>query len=223
MLFRSSGPRLYTDYLTDLAVKRRKESSLEKLRAIYGVAGSGKTTLARGQGTDDAKLRKTERFPVLSPADVNKASEILVLSSSVSKDKLDNIFSATDRTYTLSSTTKAEHQKVRDQRTSRDVTGIGLEGRQPGVTSSVGVDTAVGEALLATRLGDKSVVLGRSQSGQVRRKSGDELVQVIKKKIGFTWGGFSPMTLGHESIMDSAAAMGISPEDFIYQIGRAHV
>ena len=83
-----SGPRLYTDYLTDLAVKRRKESSLEKLRAIYGVAGSGKTTLARGQGTDDAKLRKTERFPVLSPADVNKASEILVLSSSVSKDKI---------------------------------------------------------------------------------------------------------------------------------------
>ena len=176
------GPRLYTDYLTDLAVKARKESSLQKLRAVYGVAGSGKTTLARGQGTDDARLRKTERFPILTPEDVQKATEVLVLSSSVSKNKLDDMFSATDRTYTLSSTTQAEKEKVKAQRITRDITGVGLEGRQPGVTSGVGTDTAVGEALIGDRLGKRSVVLGRSQEGRLRRKSGNELVEVIKKK-----------------------------------------
>jgi hypothetical protein len=213
------GPRLYTDYLTELAVKARKDSSLQKLRAIYGVAGSGKTTLARGQGTDDARLRKTERFPILSPADIQKATEILILSSSVSKDKLDEIFSKTDRTYTLSSTTQAEKERIKSQRASRDTTGIGLEGRKPGTTSGVGTDTAVSEALLQDKLGDRSVVLGRSESGKLRRKSGNELVEVIKKKIGFTWGGFAPMTAGHESIMDAASAMGIRPEDFIYLVG----
>lgn len=214
-----TGPRLYTDYLTDLAVKRRKESSLDKLRAIYGVAGSGKTTLARGQGTDNAKLRQTERFPVLLPQDIQRATEILILSSTVSKKKLDEVFSNTDRTYTLSSSTNEERAAVKDRKISRDVTGIGLENRKPGSTSSVSTDSAVGEALLGDKLGRKSVVLGRTGSGKLRRKSGDELVEVIKKKIGFTWGGFSPMTLGHESIMDSAAAMGFSPEDFVYLVG----
>lgn len=215
----TTGPRLYADYLTQLAVKARKESSIEKLRAIYGAAGSGKTTLARGQGTDDAILRKTERFPILTPDDVKKATEILVLSSSVSKDKLDEVFSQADRTYTLSSTTKQEKDRVRSQRAGRDVTGVGLEGRKPGVTSNAATDTAVGEALLSDRLGAKSVVLGRTEAGGLRRKRGNELVEIVKKKIGFTWGGFAPMTAGHESIMDAAAAMGYSPEDFLYLVG----
>ena len=214
-----TGPRLYADYLTQLAVQARKAGDLNKLRAIYGVAGSGKTTLARGQGTDNAKLRQTTRFPILSPEDIQKATDIIVLSSSVSQKKLEEVFGATDRTYTLSSSTKAERDKVRGQRIIRDETGVGLEGRVPGSTSGVAADSAVGEALLADRLGNKSVVLGRSSSGRLRRKSGNELVDVVKKKIGFTWGSFSPMTAGHESIMDSAAAMGISPEDFIYLVG----
>ncbi len=214
-----TGPRLYADYLTDLAVKARKDSSLQKLRAVYGVAGSGKTTLARGQGTDQGKLRKTNRFPVLTPEDIQKANEVLILSSSVSKDKLDSIFSEVDRAYTLSSTTPAEKERIKAQRASRDTTGIGLEGRTPGGTTGVGKDTAVGEALLQDRLGSRSVVLGRSDSGKLRRKRGDELVQIIKKKIGFTWGGFAPMTVGHESILDAAAAQGISPKDFIFLVG----
>ena len=214
-----TGPRLYTDYLTQLAVQARKENSLDKLRAIYGVAGSGKTTLARGQGTDSGTLRQTERFPVLSPEDIQRATEVLVLSSSVSKDKLDSFFGDTDRTYTLSSTTKEEREGVRSRRVVRDISGIGLENRKPGSTTNVATDTAVGEALLSDRLGNRSTVLGRSESGRLRRKRGDELVDVIKKKIGFSWGGFAPMTAGHESIMDAAAAMGIAPEDFIYLVG----
>ena len=215
----SDGPRIYSDYLTKLAVNARKSSSIQKLRAIYGVAGSGKTTLARGQGTDNAKLRQTERFPILSPEDIQKATEILILTSSVSKTKMDDFLGDVDRAYTLSSTTSAERSRVKDQRGSRDVTGIGLEGRQPGTTMGVSTDTAVGEALLSDKLGDRSTVLGRSSSGRLRRKSGNELVEIIKKRIGFTWGGFAPTTAGHESIMDAAAAMGIPPEDFIALVG----
>jgi hypothetical protein len=213
------GPRLYTDYLTQLAVGARKDNSLQKLRAIYGVAGSGKTTLARGQGTDNGTLRKTERFPVLSPEDIQKATEILILTSSVSQTKIDDFFGDVDRAYTLSSTTDAERQGVRSRKESRDVTGIGLENRKPGTTMGVSTDSAVGEALLSDKLGSKSTVLGRSDSGRLRRKKGNELVDIIKKKIGFTWGGFAPTTAGHESIMDAAAAMGIPPEDFIALVG----
>ena len=214
-----TGPRLYSDYLTDLAVKARKENSLDKLRAIYGVAGSGKTTLARGQGTDVGTLRETNRFPILSPEDIQKASEVLILTSSVSKDKMEGFLSQVDRAYTISSTTAAEKERVKSQRTSRDTTGVGLEGRKPGTTTGVSTSTAVGEALLLEALGEKSVVLGRKENGGLRRKSGKELVEVIKKRIGFTWGGFAPTTAGHESIMDAAAAMGIAPEDFIALVG----
>jgi len=214
-----SGPRLYADYLTDLAVKARKEESLDKLRAIYGVAGSGKTTLARGAGTDIGTMRQTERFPILSPEDIQKATEVLILTSTVSKDKLEGFLREVDRAYTLSSTTPEEQQRILSQRSSRDITGIGLEGRQPGATTGVGTDTAIGEALLGDALGKKSVVLGRTGTGRLRAKNKNELVDVIKKKIGFTWGGFAPTTRGHESIVDAAAAYGIPPEDFIALVG----
>jgi hypothetical protein len=213
------GIRNYADYLTGLAVKRRKESSLQKLRAIYGVAGSGKTTLARRNKTDQATLRETERFPVLTPEDIDKATEVLVLTSSVSQKKLKEFLTQVDRAYTLSSTTPEEKERVRSQRTSRDITGIGLEGRQSGTTFGAPVDTALGEALLAENLGKRSLVLGRSSTGRLRPKRNDELVEIIKKKIGFTWGGFAPTTRGHESIVDAAAAYGIAPEDFIALVG----
>jgi endonuclease YncB( thermonuclease family) len=214
-----SGPRLYTDKLIEMAVKARKEQSLNKLRAIYGVAGAGKTTMARGQGTDKGTLRETTRFPILSPEDIHRANEIILLSSSVSQDKLDTLFADVDRAYTLSSTTSEEKERIKSQRASRDATGVGLEGRTPGSTTGVARDTVVGEALLADRLGDRSVVLGRTESGRLRRKRGDELVEIVKKRIGMTWGGFAPMTAGHESILDAAAAMGISPEDFVFLVG----
>lgn len=213
------GPRLYAEYLTDLAVKARKEQKLDKLRAIYGVAGSGKTTLARGQGTDIGTLRETTRFPILTPEDIDKASEVLILTSSVSRDKLEGFLSEVDRAYTLSSTTASEQERIKAQRASRDVTGVGLEGRTPGTTTGVSRDTAVGEALLGDALGKRSTVLGRSASGRLRQKKGNELVEIIKKRIGFTWGGFAPTTRGHESIVDSAAAYGIPPEDFIALVG----
>lgn len=215
----SDGPRIYSDYLTKLAVNARKSANIQKLRAIYGVAGSGKTTLARGQGTDNARLRQTERFPILSPEDIDRATEILILTSSVSQTKMEDFFGDVDRAYTLSSTTDAERQGVKSRKESRDVTGIGLENRKPGTTMGVSTDSAVGEALLSDKLGAKSTVLGRSDSGRLRRKKGNELVDIVKKRIGLSWGGFAPTTAGHESLLDAAAAMGIPPEDFIALVG----
>jgi len=214
------GPRNYTEYLTDLAIKARKDQSLKSLKALYGVAGAGKSSIATGRGSNDTgTLRQTNRFPILTPEDITKASEVMLLTSTVSQDKLEGMLQEVDRAYTLSSTTKEEKDRVLKQRTMRDVSGVGLFGRSAGSTTGAALDTAKEEALLEDRLGSKSVVLGRKEDGGLRRKRGSELVQATKKKIGLTWGGFAPTTAGHESMMEAAKAAGIPYEDFIALVG----
>ncbi len=214
------GPRNYTEYLTNLAIKARKEKSLKSLKALYGVAGAGKSSIATGRGSNDTgTLRQTNRFPILKPDDITKASEVMLLTSTVSQDKLEGMLQEVDRAYTLSSTTKEEKDRILKQRTMRDVSGVGLFGRAAGSTTGAALDTAKEEALLEDRLGSKSVVLGRKEDGGLRRKTGNELVQATKKKLAFTWGGFAPTTAGHESIMEAAKAAGIPYEDFIALVG----
>jgi len=215
----SGGVKEYSQYLRGLAVQARKDSSIDKLKAIYGVAGSGKTTLLKGSGSDQASLRDTERFPVLSPKDIQRANEIVIATSTVDDKKLDSFLQYADRVYTLSSTTRSEQKNVLAQRLGRDASGVGLEGRTPGATSGAELDTVLGEALLSDRIGDRSMVLGRSGSGRLRRKKNNELVETIKDRMAFTWGGFSPTTRGHESILDAATAAGIPPERFVALVG----
>ena len=216
----SKGPREYTQYLTDLAIKAKKETSIKKLTALYGVAGAGKSSIAMGRGANDAgRLRETNRFPILTPEDISKASEVMLLTSTVSKDKLDGALKEADKIYALSTTTQEEKDRIRKQRMMRDVSGVGLFGRRAGATTGVPTDSAKEEALLTDSFGSKAMILGRGNSGRLRRKRGDELVQITKKKLGFTWGGFSPTTAGHESIMDAAKAAGIPYEDFIALVG----
>jgi TP901 family phage tail tape measure protein len=214
------GPRNYTEYLTDLAIKARKEKSLNSLKALYGVAGAGKSSIVTGRGSNDnGTLRQTNRFPILTPEDITKASEVMLLTSTVSQDKLEGMLQEVDRAYTLSSTTKEEKDRILKQRTMRDVSGVGLFGRTAGSTTGAPLDTAKEEALLEDRIGSKSVVLGRKDDGGLRRKTGNELVEATKKKIGLTWGGFAPTTVGHESMMEAAKAAGIPYEDFIALVG----
>ena len=216
----SKGPREYTKYLTDLAIKAKKETTIKKLTALYGVAGAGKSSIAMGRGANDAgRLRETNRFPILTPEDISKASEVMLLTSTVSKDKLDGALKEADKIYALSTTTQEEKDRIRKQRMMRDVSGVGLFGRRAGATTGVSTDSAKEEALLTDRFGSKAMILGRGSSGRLRRKRGDELVQITKKRLGFTWGGFSPTTAGHESIMDAAKAAGIPYEDFIALVG----
>jgi hypothetical protein len=214
------GPRNYTEYLTNLAIKARKEKSLNSLKALYGVAGAGKSSIVAGRGSNDnGTLRQTNRFPILTPEDITKASEVMLLTSTVSQDKLEGMLQEVDRAYTLSSTTKEEKDRILKQRTMRDVSGVGLFGRVSGSTAGAPLDTAKEEALLEDRLGSKSVVLGRKDDGGLRRKTGNELVEATKKKLGLTWGGFAPTTIGHESMMEAAKAAGISYQDFIALVG----
>ena len=119
----------------------------------------------------------------------------------------------------MSTTTQEEKDRIRKQRMMRDVSGVGLFGRRAGATTGVPTDSAKEEALLTDSFGSKAMILGRGNSGRLRRKRGDELVKITKKKLGFTWGGFSPTTAGHESIMDAAKAAGIPYEDFIALVG----
>jgi TP901 family phage tail tape measure protein len=214
------GPRKYTEYLMDLATKARKNTSIQKLTALYGVAGAGKSSIAMGRGANDiGTLRQTNRFPILTPEDISKASEVMLLSSTVSQDKLEGMFKEADKIYGLSTTTQEEKDRVRKQRTMRDVSGIGLFGREAGSTTGAPTDTAKEEALLMDRFGDKTTILGRGDSNRLRRKKGNELVEITKKKLAFTWGGFAPTTAGHESIMEAAKAAGIPYEDFIALVG----
>ncbi len=60
----------YKEHLSNLAATRRSEGSLKRLSNIFGVAGSGKSTFLQG-GTraseaDNARLRKTNRYPILT-------------------------------------------------------------------------------------------------------------------------------------------------------------
>ena len=214
------GPRKYTEYLMNLATKARKDTSIKKLTALYGVAGAGKSSIAMGRGANDiGTLRQTNRFPILTPEDISKASEVMLLSSTVSQDKLEGMFKEADKIYGLSTTTQEEKDRVRKQRTMRDVSGIGLFGREAGSTTGAPTDTAKEEALLMDRFGDKTMILGRGDSNRLRRKRGNELVEITKKKLAFTWGGFAPTTAGHESIMEAAKAAGIPYEDFIALVG----
>jgi hypothetical protein len=216
----STGPREYTQYLTDLAIKAKKETTIKKLTALYGVAGAGKSSIAMGRGANDTgRLRETNRFPILTPEDISKASEVMLLTSTVSKDKLDGTLKEADKIYALSTTTQEEKDRIRKQRMMRDVSGVGLFGRRAGATTGVPTDSAKEEALLTDRFGSKAMILGRGNSGRLRRKRGNELVETTKKKLALTWGGFSPTTAGHESLMDAAKASGIPYEDFIALVG----
>jgi TP901 family phage tail tape measure protein len=214
------GPRKYADYLTDLAIKARKDTTIKKLTALYGVAGAGKSSIAMGRGANDAgRLRETNRFPILTPEDISKASEVMLLTSTVSKDKLDGALKEADKIYVLSTTTQEEKDRILKQRMMRDVGGVGLFGRKAGATTGAQTDSAKEEALLTDRFGSKAMILGRDSSGRLRRKRGNELVEATKKKLALTWGGFSPTTAGHESLMDAAKAAGIPYEDFIALVG----
>jgi len=193
------GPRLYTEKLTQLAVAARKTGNLPKLNSTYGVAGRGKTTLASrgfsnklGLGTDKGTLRETTRFPVLTPEDIQKATEIMLISSSVSQNDLKNVFVPSDTPFVLSTSTKEEQQLALTQRELRDQRGDN-QNRAPGSSLGAPLDSSVGEALIRDA-NKKATVLTTGPDGRLRRKRGNELVETVKSDIDLIQGSFSPFT-----------------------------
>lgn len=155
----------YTTRLGELAVKARKNKSLSKFIAIAGAAGSGKSSIATGKGANDnASLRKTTRSQILTPEDIDKVNEVIVLTSTASQTKLDSYLKDVDRAYILSSNSRDEQDQIRLNRDKRDLTGVGLYGRKPGTTRGAITDFALEETILRDELGKKATVLGRKKT-----------------------------------------------------------
>ena len=199
----------YTIQLAKLGVQKRKSGDLKKFRVIAGAAGSGKSSLATGvSANDSATLRQTVRSQIISPQDLDNVDEVLTITANVSDAKLEAYLRDADRTYTLSSDTKAEQNLVKDNKDSRDVTGKLLYDREPGRTKGVSPDFGIEQATLMDELGSKNVVLGRKEDAQgnltnrFRRKRGDELPEIVQAE-GFITGGFAPPTRGHRGAFDT--------------------
>jgi TP901 family phage tail tape measure protein len=194
----------YTTRLGELAAKARKNKSLSKFMAIAGAAGSGKSSVATGKGAnDDATLRKTTRSQILTPEDIEKVNEVFVLTSTASQTKLDSYLKDVDRAYILSSNSRDEQDRVRSNRSSRDLTGEGLYGRKPGTTVGANSDFGLEETILRDELGKRATVLGRKKdSFGLRRKRENELPEIVQAG-GFYTGGFAPPTRGHRGALDT--------------------
>jgi TP901 family phage tail tape measure protein len=194
----------YTTKLGELAGNARKSGSLSRFRAIAGAAGSGKSSLATGKGAnDDATLRKTIRSQILTPEDIDKVNEVIVLTSTASQTKLDAYLKDVDRAYILSSNSREEQDRVRSNRESRDITGEGLYGRKPGTTRAADIDFGLEETILRDELGKRATVLGRKKdSFGLRRKRESELPEIVQAG-GFYMGGFAPPTRGHRGALDT--------------------
>jgi len=202
---------LYSRELAKLAAQARKEESLSKLTAIAGAAGSGKSSLATGKGSpDDATLRKTIRSSILSPEDIAKVNEVIVLTSTASQEKLDAYLKDVDRAYILSSNTTEEQDQIGANRVQRDLTGEGLYGRKPGITNIAPRDFTVEESILRDELGKRATVLGRKPGGfGLRRKTEEELPEIVQAG-GYYTGGFAPPTRGHRGAFDTLLSNMIS-------------
>lgn len=198
------GYRGYKKYLNDLAIKARKSNTVNKLTNIVGMAGSGKSTLMLGnKASDNASLRQTNRFPIIKPEDIARASSIINVTATLDQQGVEDMNLA-DRTVALSSSTKQEQDLLRKRRKKRDreiaegtsETGFG---RSSGSTKSAPVDSGYFEALLQSGLTDpkKLLTLGITEKG-FRRKKGAELPKVLEEKINLYYGNFGPASRGHE-------------------------
>ena len=201
----------YSRELSKLSAQARKEQSLSRLTAIAGAAGAGKSSLAMGMGaTDDASLRKTVRSSILTPEDIAKVNEVIVLTSTASQEKLDAYLKDVDRAYILSSNTTEEQDQIGTNRAQRDLTGQGLYGRRPGITNIAPRDFTVEESILRDELGKKAMVLGRKPGGfGLRRKTEEELPEIVQAG-GYYTGGFAPPTRGHRGAFDTLLSNMIS-------------
>ena len=210
----------YKMHLSNLAAAARSGGSLDRLSAIVGVAGSGKSSLMLGGSksseADNASLRQTTRSPILTPEDISSVSQIVDVTATVSPDRLSGHLTSADKVYSLSSSTKEEREEIKRRRGSRDVTGNNLFGRSPGATAGAPTDSGPMEGMLASEIDPKKLrTLGITSAG-FSRKMGPT---VETKPLAVVKGGFAPTTLGHESMLDAAKAMGFAEEDFVALVG----
>ena len=215
----------YKLHISTLAANKRKSGDIKKLTTVYGAAGSGKSTLSqggsRGSQSDNATLRQTIRYPILTEADILKSDQIIDLTS-VAGPNQKVFLSASDRIISLSSRTKESQEILKQNRMSRDRTGVGLFGRKIGATKSAPLDSGMGEAYIAAKdvsgVDPKKVITYKIGSNFSRSRTNQPNVR-SPEKIGLFYGNFGPTTAGHLSVVEEAKKLGIKPSDFIALIG----
>jgi len=223
----------YHKYLGELVNKSRGSGSLKKFTGIFGVPGAGKSSMMLGgknsEKADNAKSRKTQRIPIITPSDIGRVDEVIdTRASSVgTAAAIDGgYWSNLDRMMVLSSSTPKEQDEIKRRRGLRDSEiskGVSRTnfGREAGTSSGAGLDSAYIEAVALDILGpEKTRVMGINSNFGLKRKKEQELPMVERKRLGLAYGAFSPSTKGHLEMMQMAKEKGISPEDFVVAVSR---
>lgn len=187
----------YKTALSKMAARARVAKDLGSYKILAGVAGTGKSSLAtaRGQEVTTGTLRTTTRFPILSPEDIQRATDIIDITSTASPQKIESYIKYADKALLLSTSTPEEQALARRRRGIRDTTGVGLYGRKAGATKGAPVDSAELEVNMSV-LGSKLKVLN---AASLRRKKGSQLISVTDTLMDLYFGSFSPMQKGHEA------------------------
>jgi TP901 family phage tail tape measure protein len=221
----------YKSHLSSMAAMRRQSGDLGKLSTVYGVAGSGKSTFiqggARAKEADNAKLRKTNRYPILTEADILR-SDSIIDSTSVVGPNQKAFLTQSDRIINLSSRTQESQNVLIENRKSRDLTGVGLFGRKAGATKGASLDSGAGEAYMAAKevsgIDQKKIVTYAIGPNFSKKRTNQPTVRTPEKTAVFS-GNLGPTTAGHvKAVMQGAKKSKIRPEDtVIYVSGNTPV
>lgn len=215
----------YKMHLSKLAATARNEGSLERLSAIVGVAGSGKSTLMLGgpksSKADNASLRQTTRNPILTPEDIASVSQVIDVTATVSPERLSGYLTSADKVYSLQSSTKEERDEIKRRKGSRKDT---LFNRTQESTAGAPTDSGELQAKLAAGIDPKKVRTMAVRTGggyNLKNEEGERLQgpTTETKTIGLTKGSLSPTTPGHLSLGDAAVAEGLNIKDFVVLVG----
>lgn len=199
----------------DEYLKRNKAKNSEELRqvllseagsrvtgAIYGAAGSGKTSLAESKGS-----------PILELSELDQYSNIIDVKSTANQALTgfeSGLYKNLEWAMILSSSTEAEKAELMRRREYRDQKGTGLFGREIGSTLRAPTESIGMEAVFLKYLGkDKTKILGLRPDFGYEEKRGDQLPEITNEDIGLVIGAFSPATKGHLGMAETLRGHGI--------------
>jgi hypothetical protein len=206
--------------------KARQEGLLKRFSFIYGVPGAGKSTIMMGGRPGAGGSKRNPRTPILRESDISNLDEVIDTRASIDGTiealRSGGYLSNVDRATILSSSTKAEQERVVKRRHARDAkirAGISdtAFGRPAGTSLGASPDSSVVEAAAAYHLGDRAKFYGIEDNFKLKKKSGPS---VTEKRLGILFGAMSPSTVGHLSTRSAANEMGIGNEDFMAVLSK---
>jgi TP901 family phage tail tape measure protein len=220
----------YHKYLGSLVSKARKSGQLKRFSLLYGMPGSGKSTMMLGGKPGEGGSKLNPRIPILTPSDIRKVDEVIDTRASI-PGTIENMqkggyLSNVDRSIILSSASKESQKELGKRRSLRDQqikSGVATTnfGRTAGTSLGSPLNSSLVEAASTHYLGPKRTkILDIQRNFKLKPRAKENYPQVEEKKIGLTFGAFAPSTKGHLENMRMAETMGIKPKDFVALISR---